>query len=34
VAGLFLLDAAADAVDGGEPEPGDVEGVQHSGRVR
>ena len=31
---VVLLDPAADIVDGGEPEPGDMEGVQHPGRVR
>jgi hypothetical protein len=29
VAGLLLLDAAADLIDGGEPEPHDVESVEH-----
>ena len=34
VPGELLLDAAAHLVDRGEPEPGDVEGVQHPHRVR
>jgi hypothetical protein len=34
VPGEFLLDAAADVVDGGEAQPDDVEGVEHAHRVR
>ena len=31
---VVLLHPAAHVIDGGEPEPGDMEGVQHPGRVR
>jgi len=34
VPGLFTLDAVADVVDGGEPEPHDVEPVEHPHRDR
>jgi len=34
VPGQLLLDTAADVVDGGVPESGDVEGVQHPHGVR
>ena len=33
VSGGFLLDAAPDIIDGGEPEPDNVEGIQHPDRV-